>query len=144
MNTMSDYFMFKEKAEIKPVTFSEKLERYLGIDDYKYILSDNDSIEIFNEISDSEFGFNTIVSIPNSKTYTELNNYISTISNNSDIVMMSNLKYQHLDIKDKLKSKNSLYFLTIESYKDLEGLGKRLKTIIDSNDIRIYSFLRKI
>lgn len=68
---------------------------------------------------------------------------ITTISNNSDIVMMSNLKYQHLDIKDKLESKNSLYFLTIESYKDLEGLGKRLKTIIDSNDIKIYSFLRK-
>ena len=143
MNTMSNYFMLRERVENIPSTFSKKLEKWLGMDEYDYIIKDNDSIEIFNEISDSEFGFNTIVSVPSSKTYSELNDYISTISNNSTAVMMSNLKYQHLDIKDKLNPKNNLYFLTIGSYTDLEGLDKRLKVIIDSSDVRIYSFLVK-
>ena len=142
MNTMSNYFFFKERIESKPSTLYKKLENYLISNDT--CIKTNDSIEIFNEILDSGLGFNTIISVPNFKAYSEVNNYVSTISHNSTVVMASNLKYQHLDILDKIYPKNNLYFLKIESYRDLEGLDKRLKAIINSNNnIRIYSFLRK-
>ena len=138
MNTMSNYFFLKDRIDSKPTSLYKKLENYFDDNCIKIA----DSIDIFNEISDSELQFNTIISVSNSKAYNEVNKYISTISNNSTTIMMSNLKYQHLDILDKIYPKNNLYFLNIESYRDLEGLDKRLKAIIDSN-IRIYSFLRK-